>query len=151
MNPLKLQSSKGARLRLVPAATVARREGGVEERDDLWLLSDVGRDCVQLVNERTGHSVPLSPDHVHSYTSRPPGASFDGFLELKVTIDITSPEPAVHIIPSGAARAIVRESRSPLPERLKQLLDRVNPDILRAAAHSRGPIAVMIGAEICSS
>jgi hypothetical protein len=53
----------------------------------------------------------------------------------------------VNIIPSGAARNIVRESRLPLPVRLKQLLDRINPDILRAAAQSRGPIAAMIGAE----
>lgn len=147
MNLSKLQSSKGARLRLVPPATVARVEGGSEERDDLWLLSDVSLDCVQLVNERTHQHVALSPDHVHSYTSSPPGSNFAGSLELKVTIDITSLEPAVRIIPSGAAKNIVRESGQPLRVRLKLLLDRVNPDILRTATSSRGPIAVMMGAE----
>jgi hypothetical protein len=91
MNLSKLQSSKGGRLRLVPAATVGRADGGTEERDDLWLLSDVSRDCLQLVNERTNQHVGLSPDHVHSYTSSPPGSNFVGFLELKVPL--ISPRP----------------------------------------------------------
>jgi hypothetical protein len=138
MNLSKLQRSKGARLRLVPPATVARIEGGSEERDDLWLLSDVSRDRVQLVNERTNHQLPLSPDHVHGFTSSSPGSDFEGFLELKVTIDITSFKPAVRIIPSGAAKNIVRDSGPPLASRLRLLLNRINTDILRAAASSRG-------------
>jgi hypothetical protein len=82
---------------------------------------------------------------VHSYTSGQPGAAFDGFVELKVRIDISPEHPVVTIIPSGPARNASGRSNASLKVRLKQLLDRANPDILRhALAH--GSVAVMMGA-----
>lgn len=114
--------------------------------DDVWLVGEVNQLSLSLVNERSGHSVTLSPDHIHSYTSSPPGSDFDGFLELKVTIDITSAEPVIDIIPSGAAR-MIPEAPPPLHARLESVLNRINPQIVAAARSNRGPVCVMVSSK----
>ena len=103
--------------------------------DDNWLLRDVQPQAITLENERTGQSVSLSPDHVHSYTSSPPHDNeFDGFLELKVKIDITSPRPNVDVILSGAARNADYPITPPLRARVVEILSSI---ILRSSGALR--------------
>lgn len=146
MNLKRLAANRGARFRLRPRATTVSVIGIGGPIDDVWLVGEVTQVSVSLVNERSGHSVSLSPDHVHGYTSSPPGSDFKGFLELKVTIDITSAEPVIDIIPSGAAR-MIPEDPPPMRARLESLLNRVSPEILAAARSNRGRVCVMVSSE----
>ena len=148
MNFSKLSINKGKRLRLLPPASYweATSERHVQ-KDDNWLLTDVdSNNSITLTNERTKQRVSLSSDHVHSYTSSPPtDHSFDGYLEVKVTIDITSTEPEINLILSGAARTVQQKSLPPLRIRINALLDNINPKILQAVEAGSTSVSVMIG------
>jgi hypothetical protein len=144
MNLSKLPDLVGRRLRLRPETTVWKEKKCVP-KDDNWILVSRTAEGITLVNERTDQDLSLSPDHIHSYTSSPPGDnSFDGFLELKVTIDITGDDPKIDIIRSGAARTIERANVPPLRVRITELLRTINPTILKAFDDGASEVAVMI-------
>ena len=144
MNLEKLRETMGRRLRLRPQPT-AWRGTTYEPVDDSWLLLDVRGHAITLENERTRQRVSLSPDHVHSYTSSSPeDETFQGFLELKVKIDITPPEPTLDIILSGAARTIDQPRTPPLRARVVELLRTINPEILSRFEAGSSQVAVMI-------
>jgi hypothetical protein len=143
MNLVRLRDQIGHRLRLLPEP-VAWKETGYVPIDDNWRLIEVISGSITLENERTKQRVSLSPDHVHSYTSSPPNEdSFDGFLELKVKIDLTPSVPKIEVILGGAARTVERERLPPLQVRITELLKAINPEILKAF-ETGSQVAVMI-------
>jgi hypothetical protein len=138
----------GHKLKLHPPATTWDASlGQYVESDDVWVLGDVAKNVsITLTNERSQQVLALGSDHVHSFTSNAPDdPSFDGFLELKVTVDLTGEKPRIAIIPSGAARMIQRERRPPLQPRIVQLLDRITPEILEYVRTGATGVRVMIG------
>jgi hypothetical protein len=144
MNRSMLRRNIGKRFHLVPPAFAQRVDGEPEERNDAWRLEAVDP-MISLVNERTGHRVELASDHVGGYTSSLQGSDVDCVLEVKLWIDITSAKPVLTMYPTGPARNAPRFPSSPLRVRLRQLLDRISPDILRSASASHKRVAVMVG------
>jgi hypothetical protein len=144
MNLTKLHDQLDHRLRILPEP-VTWGETGYVPVDDNWRLIEVTGGRIALENERTRQRISLSPDHVHSFTLSPPDDhSFDGFLELKVRIDLTPPVPKIDLILSGAARTIERQSMPPLRVRITDLLKKINPDILKTFETDASQTAVMI-------
>ena len=126
-----LRDNVGQRLRLLPAAKewVA---GQHVERDDPWVLT-AADDAIRLKNVRTGQGIALSVSHVHHFNDGlPDDTTFAGWLEVNVEVDLTTQLPTVVPLASGAARMVAGTSRPPWAFRLRQVLDRINPDILRA-------------------
>lgn len=118
-------------MRLQPPARVWTPSGD-HPIDDVWKLEAVHEGmCVELRNERTHQVVPLSPDHIHHFTSSPINerTSFAGWLEINVSIDLSDSNPKVTPIPSGAARTIPSSIQPPLRMRLSAILDTINPAI----------------------
>jgi hypothetical protein len=140
----KLKHSIGQRVRLRPAPK--RWDGDKRVTiDDPWTLSEVDRARLVLTRAKSKQVLCLAPDHIHSYTSSSPGdSSFDGFLELKVTVDLTEATPTIDIIPSGSARTLTEEDSPALSSRIRCLLDRINPRISDAFDRGTPIVAVMI-------
>ncbi len=140
---LKALADRHLRLRPTPGRWQGQNYQPV---DDNWEVVQVREDrTVVLVNERTKQEVSLAPDHVHSYTSSSPDDdSFDGFLELKVKIDITPARPKIDVILSGAARTVEQPALPPLRTRIVELLRTINPEILSAFEAGIPEVRVMI-------
>ena len=145
MNLKMLKALVGCRLRLLPTP-VRWQQAAYEAVDDNWMVTNVGEDrTMMLVNERTKHLVKLATDHIHGYTSNlPDDNSFDGFLELKVKIDITDSSPKIDVILSGAARTFEQPKPPPLRTRIVELLRAINPEILSLFDGGAHEVAVMI-------
>ena len=79
MNREQLKKSAGKTLRLQPQALGPRGEA----RDDDWTLRpDPSRDNATLTNVKTGGSVVVGFDHIHSYMSDPGRGDNFGFLQM---------------------------------------------------------------------
>jgi hypothetical protein len=145
MNLRKLKDSVGQRLKLRPVPIHCEAMEYVDV-DDSWRLTEVDLPSIAILeNSRTNQVLHLSPDHIHNYTTSPPNKdSFDGFLELKVTVDITGEDPIVDIIPSGTARVLNKDSKLPIEARIRRLLDDINPKISASFDMGIPTVAVMI-------
>jgi hypothetical protein len=146
MHLAKLINNVGQRLRIRPTA-VEWEIDRYRDADDVWILNAIGDDnFVTLTNARTQHELRLAADQIHSFTSSAAHDRdiFDGFLELKVKVDISEPIPRVDVILSGAARMVQSEPLPPLQVRLSALLNGINPEILRAVKSGRFVVPVMI-------
>lgn len=100
--------------------------------DDVWRLTSV-TDAIRLTNVRTGQSVALADEYVHHFIVAPPDdETFHGWLELTVKVDLTNARPEISPLHSGPARVLKEDDAPPWHYRLRELLDRINPEILRA-------------------
>ncbi len=80
------------RIQLVPPAHRLDDVGKLlPQIDDVWLVEGVSEEGVRISNPRTGLSVVLGLDHIHSYASNPnrkDGGLKFGFFTLKVQLTL---------------------------------------------------------------
>jgi hypothetical protein len=85
-----LSKMGGKKVKVRPLARRFNEVGGeLDPRDDLWIIQDVCRARINLLNVESNDVVPLGTDHVREYLSDVSGQS-DGFLTLKSEILIQS-------------------------------------------------------------
>jgi hypothetical protein len=99
LNFEQLKKTKGMRMQLVPLAHRLDDAGKLlPQIDDDWLVESVSEEGIAISNPRTGLSVMLGLDHIHSYASNPnrkEGGSKFGFFTLKVQLTLKRHEVVV--------------------------------------------------------
>jgi hypothetical protein len=99
LNFEQLKKTKGMRMQLVPLAHRLDDAGKVlPQIDDDWLVESVSQEGIAISNSRTGLSVMLGLDHIHSYASNPnrkEGGSKFGFFTLKVQLTLKRHEVVI--------------------------------------------------------
>jgi hypothetical protein len=96
MNLGQIKKNRGWRVQLIPIAyRLDKHNRKLPSVDDDWIIQDISDTEICISNEVTGHRITLGADHIHHFTTNPPGSSGGinhGFLTLNVQVFLSGTE-----------------------------------------------------------